>query len=286
MSHPLQTPVIDAPPPQGDGQLSGEPGPSRSTKTRKPRRLTLRQAWVCERGLAPTERSRCRCNGRYRGAMRVPAFPTRWHFAALPANDPHHIPPQRRRISWRKASHMLRVCKEAVEKLTGQAADAVRDKLATAAVQVAEVCQAERVHSRVRRLRQQVIPTKLAPAGFFVVERKHVGTGCLDLRGRLCSVSKKPCNVKAHWLRVERPWDPLLFLARLYKRVKGWRRGISGGPKGWGIGPPLQDAIADELGHVIAQAQIDAVTEPRGQLSMTEFFTGHTMPGYEGRKKC
>jgi len=64
--------------------------------------LTEKQAKRCEE--AKTPRCRCRCHGRYHGASRqrdieierdITQPLTREFFEALPADDPHHIPPKK-----------------------------------------------------------------------------------------------------------------------------------------------------------------------------------------------
>lgn len=94
--------------------------------TRRYRRLSLRQAIRCEVALQPLAGvpCRCRCAGRCRGASRVAdsARPTRWDFAKLPADDPHHIPAQRRRISPRRA---VQVITDAIKRKGGSARLAV-----------------------------------------------------------------------------------------------------------------------------------------------------------------
>lgn len=74
----------------------------------KHRRLSLRQAIVCELALPLATRCRCRCGGTKRGARRCdPVKPTRWCFSRLDPSDPHYIPAQRRRISPRNAVKSL-----------------------------------------------------------------------------------------------------------------------------------------------------------------------------------
>jgi hypothetical protein len=60
--------------------------------------------WPSKQRLA----TRCRCGGKSRGLDRCdPVRPSRWCFSALPADDPHHIPEQHRRISPRRGVQML-----------------------------------------------------------------------------------------------------------------------------------------------------------------------------------
>lgn len=135
------------------------PGPTiiRTAKPRKPRRLTLRQAIDCE--TAPRGSStRCRCGGQKRGLRRCdPIKPTRWDFAALPATDPHYIPPQRRRVSPRTAMHMLKKARERIALLTPAVAAAAGKVIREAMAKVARVVEAERIFSEVRRRRSRIL---------------------------------------------------------------------------------------------------------------------------------
>jgi hypothetical protein len=119
---------------------------------RKARRLSWRQARFCELGLGLYE-SRCRCEGRLQGAKRVPANCTRHDFAVLDPNDPHYIPPMRRRISPRRA---VQVIAKAIGRCGGIRTTAGQ-LLRIACAKVSVIVERERIFSAVRRRRAQIL---------------------------------------------------------------------------------------------------------------------------------
>ena len=139
------------------GQSAIGPG----SRTRKHRRLSLRQAVQCELGLT-RGRCRCRCGGSRRGLRRCDAAkPTRWCFAVLPKDDPHYIPAPRRRISPRAAFRAMAHAAERLEsRLKERATHATRTalgKVREASRQVAAIVQAERIYSQVRRRKARIL---------------------------------------------------------------------------------------------------------------------------------
>lgn len=124
---------------------------------RKKRRPSVRQVRYCELGLTRSKKSRCRCEGKLRGAKRVPDnIPvkfTRPYFAALDRNDPHHIPAMRRRVSNRMAVHVIATAIKVVGGITTTAGQLLR----RACVKVSLIVEEERIFSAVRRRRAQIL---------------------------------------------------------------------------------------------------------------------------------
>lgn len=206
----------------------GCPAPSRrGHKPRKQRRKSWRQARDCEMGVpfAPTNRwgCRCACKGSRRGWKRCnPIAATRWDFAQLPPDDPHYIPPQRRRISPRMARRVHKHVAAYVAKMPpGPDKREAQDQLRIATLAVALWVQAERVHARVRRYRRQVRSESTEDWQVWKFNRRT-----------------RQVEVRA--------WSAREFVERCRNRMLSWIRGKGDWPPGYSPGP-APDAYAGSM---------------------------------------